>query len=125
MIIHEQGGRRGELINTTLAFKWYDLIRSGRKKIEYRVASPYWDDRLVGHDIKFFRFSRGYSKTTMTVEVLKIEKMLVSEYDDFGNNPKGTIIPMEEVNEDADYLIHLGRILQVSDETGCVTRLVD
>lgn len=125
MIMHTQGGRSGELINTTLAFKWYDLIRSGRKKIEYRVASPYWDDRLVGHDIKFFRFSRGYSKTRMTVEVLKIEKMLVSKYDDFGNSPEGTRIPMEEVNENADYLIHLGRVLQVSDEHGRVTNLVD
>lgn len=125
MIIHKQGGRSGELINTTLKFKWYDLIRKGEKKIEYRVASPYWDSRLIGHDIKFIRFSKGYSKTTMTVEVLKIEKMIVDKYDDFGNNPEGTRIPMEDIDENADYLIHLGRILQVTDESGRVTNLVD
>lgn len=123
--MHTQGGRSGELINATLRFKWYDLIRSGSKKIEYRVASPYWDSRLVGHDIKFIRFSRGYGKVRMTVEVLKVEKMLVNEHFGYGNHPEGERIPMEEVNEDATYLIHLGRILQTSDESGRVTNLVD
>lgn len=125
MIIYKHGGRSGELINATLRFKWFDLIRRGSKKIEYRVASPYWDSRLIGHDIKFIRFSKGYSKTTMTVEVLKIEKMIVDNYDDFGNSPEGTKISMDDIDENADYLIYLGRVLQVTDESGRVTRLVD
>ena len=125
MIMHTQGGRSGELINATLRFKWYDLIRSGKKKIEYRSASPYWESRLVGHDIKFIRFSRGYGKVRMTVEVLKIEKMLVDDFGGYGNNPKGERIPMDETNEDTTFLIHLGRVLQTSDESGRVTNLVD
>ena len=36
------------MITFNLKKKWYDLIRSGEKHIEYREVKPYWTKRLNG-----------------------------------------------------------------------------
>jgi len=35
-----------KILHLTLHRKWFDLIASGHKKIEYREASPYWMSRI-------------------------------------------------------------------------------
>jgi len=54
--------------------KWYDLIDLGRKRVEYRTATPYWKKRLEGatHAV----FHRGYSSVTMTFKIKKVERAL-------------------------------------------------
>ncbi len=34
------------VLHLTLEKRWFDLIASGAKKIEYRIAKPYWQTRL-------------------------------------------------------------------------------
>lgn len=60
--------------------KWFDLIKSGEKKEEYRELSMYWRKRLgqkagyyKGH--KFIEFRNGYGRNVpnFKVELLGIE----------------------------------------------------
>ena len=72
----------------TLKKEWFDLIKSGEKKIEYREIKPYWVRRLVGNwqdyqdEVPFFRgtyilpfgvnrirFKNGYSKNAPQIVV--------------------------------------------------------
>lgn len=43
-----------------LAYKYYDMIKSGEKTTEFRAYSPFWVMRLLSHPIKTVRFQRGY-----------------------------------------------------------------
>lgn len=66
-----------------LKFKWYDLIESGKKKVEYRKIKPYYDSRLLiepddGSPIRVRQyksvvFHRGFTNTTMEWQVTKID----------------------------------------------------
>ena len=38
-----------KILHLTLKKKWFDLIASGKKKIEYREIKPYWSVRLVNN----------------------------------------------------------------------------
>ena len=64
-----------KVLHLTLHRNWFDAIRAGRKKEEYRNATPYWDSRLRLKDTdgdgcggKIFkqfdevRFVNGYGK---------------------------------------------------------------
>lgn len=79
--------------------EWYEKIRSGEKRIEYREVKPYWTKRinnelsvrvngkiLVPFDIRFMAESidlsecpqpcilrLGYTKRKMTADITKIE----------------------------------------------------
>ena len=44
----------------TLAYEYYDMIKSGEKTTEFREYSPFWVKRLLSHPIKTVRFQRGY-----------------------------------------------------------------
>lgn len=51
----------------TLKKKWFDRIRSGKKKVEYRQVKPYWIKRLFDEDgvIRVWdevHFRNGYGK---------------------------------------------------------------
>ena len=66
-----------KILHMTLKKKWFDLIASGEKTIEYREDKPYWRKRLLEHDgmPKMFdeiHFKNGYSKECpfMRVEYL-------------------------------------------------------
>ena len=71
-------------VAANLAFHWYDEIESGRKKTEYRDASPYWTEHLFkdgdiyGQRASFIKFSRGYTKRNMTWSIRRID---ISEED--------------------------------------------
>jgi hypothetical protein len=42
--------------------KWFERIRSGSKKIEYREYKPFWISRIEGRDYDFIEFRCGYRK---------------------------------------------------------------
>lgn len=70
--------------------EWYEKIRSGEKKIEYREVKPYWMKRVdflwdnygvplaLGDAVSFFPLRPsilrlGYTKRHMTADITKIE----------------------------------------------------
>lgn len=55
------------ILHLILKYKWYDLIKSGKKKIEYRDHTRYWVNRIWGKD--FVTFHRGYTSETMTFRI--------------------------------------------------------
>ena len=54
--------------------KWFDMIKSGEKKEEYREIKPYWTTRLMNEMKKNFRistwvlFRNGYRKDSPTIK---------------------------------------------------------
>lgn len=63
----------------TLKKKWFDLIKSGKKKIEFREVKDYWTKRLMPTPFKYvdyeeIYFRNGYSKDSpfMRVEFLGV-----------------------------------------------------
>ena len=69
------------MITFNLKKKWYDLIRSGEKTVEYREVKKYWAVRLINAKIgEIFskrpiscRLRLGYTKRYMTATITKIE----------------------------------------------------
>ena len=41
---------------------YFDQIKSGEKKFEYREATPYWVKRLIGKEYDKIILTRGYPK---------------------------------------------------------------
>ena len=59
-------------IHLILELQYWNQIASGSKTHEYRDNTEFWRKRIFGR--KFVTFHKGYSKTTMTFEIGKIEK---------------------------------------------------
>jgi len=96
-----------KILHLTLMKKWFDLISSGDKKIEYGEIKPYWTKRLFnenGEPIKydFVFFKNGYSKDCpkLKVEFKGVKEMILRE--DLNKWKKGMKI----------YGILLGKIIQ-------------
>lgn len=85
-----------KILHLVLKGKWYDMIESGEKKEEYRKMKYYWGKRLLGCKTQFCKgkyfcqecgsacirkkeaykyicFHRGYTSTTITVELKEIK----------------------------------------------------
>ncbi len=71
-------------VAANLAYRWYDEIESGKKKVEYRDMTDYWEKHLFKTvkdengdegDVPAVRikFSRGYTKTNMTWTITRID----------------------------------------------------
>ena len=99
------------ILNLTVKRKWFDLIASGKKKIEYREAKPYWQSRLIksaSFCIIFYAFSEihfrnGYGKDAPLIRAKWVDTGLqeIQPYPEF---VKGTY-----------FLIHIGEILEIKD----------
>ena len=65
------------ILHLTLKKKWFDLIKSGEKKVEYRQAKQYWIKRLYGRRFDEIHFHNGYSPDSpfMIVECLDIVRI--------------------------------------------------
>lgn len=69
---------RDAVVNLHLKKKWFDKIKSGQKKHEYRLATPYWEKRL-NRRIKVSLYC-GYPKKgdwnkCITFSILKISRI--------------------------------------------------
>lgn len=67
-------------VAANLAYRWYDEIAAGTKKVEHRDLTEYWEGRLFrdkGEDetipASFIKFTRGYTKKHMTWTVERID----------------------------------------------------
>lgn len=70
-----------KILHLTLKKKWFDMIKAGIKKEEYREIKPYWIDRLTTRDefiglegrhfnhFDIVQFKNGYGKDAPTIQV--------------------------------------------------------
>ncbi len=49
-----------KILRMTLKWKWWDKIRRGEKKFEYREYRPYWISRLIDKAYDVIEFRNGY-----------------------------------------------------------------
>lgn len=64
------------VVSAILAYRWYDEIAAGRKRVEYRDICDYWT-RILWADgragrIVAVKFNRGYTAVSMTWRVSRI-----------------------------------------------------
>ena len=87
-----------EILDLVVKAKWYDLIKDGYKREEYRAIKPYWCNRILygglpismeywkillkvkktpninGYSLPtYVRFRRGYTKESMLFKIDSIE----------------------------------------------------
>jgi len=98
-----------QILHLTLKKKWFDLIASGQKNVEYREYKPYWEKRLVGKEFQEVHFRNGYRKESpfMRIECLGIIHVLPGTGGGLFNLKHG-----EDVNG-WQFAIHLGKLLEV------------
>ena len=92
-----------EILHLTLKKKWFDLIKSGQKKEEYREMKPYWHKRL-NKKFDVIRFRNGYSKNA-PVMVVEIQEILSG----LG------IIEWGAPEKENVYILRLGKVLEVTE----------
>lgn len=63
----EGNGRR--VLKMTLQREWFDQIREGTKKEEYRELKPYWKTRIEGREYDEILFRNGYNPDSPTMRV--------------------------------------------------------
>ena len=69
MLTHACRTKKG--LHLILKFKWFDLIASGKKRIEYRRDCEFWRKRIRRKEI--VTFHRGYTKETVTFKIDRIQ----------------------------------------------------
>lgn len=98
--------KKKELRTITLRIKriWYDLIKSGEKKIEYRECKPFYD-ALFNEKADILKL-HYQGKFHLLVEIKKIRKI---------KTPKKIVKMITDLGMDADmyiYAIYLGKIIK-------------
>lgn len=101
-------------LRLTLKKKWFKLIASGQKTVEYREHKPYWIKRLVGKCFTEVHFRNGYSKDApfMRVQCLGIVNVLPGAWYSFPQPRNG------EKLEGWQFAILLGDVLELKYNKG-------
>ena len=103
-----------KILHLTLKKKWFDLIASGEKTIEYRERKPYWEKRLLNDDGSYrvfdiVRFKNGYGEKVPTMDV------------EFRNiaftGPEWHTPKHGEVLVGTTIMISLGKVLSISNHS--------
>ncbi len=94
-------------LHLTLDRKWFDLILSGKKTIEYRECKPHWETRLEGKSFDEIAFTNGYGKDRPFMRV-EFTDMFNSRYYCKFIGKNGEILKADT----AYYAIVLGEILE-------------
>lgn len=71
--------------------EYFNDIKNGIKKEEYREVKPYWEKRLVGKSYDKIIIKMGYPKATEKEKIIEFswngfEKKQIT-HKEFGNNP--------------------------------------
>lgn len=73
------------ILHLHVKYEYWDLVISGKKKVEYRVVKPYWTKRLKRkYDVIYYY--RGYTKDKMVFEY-KGYTIKFIKHKHFGKNP--------------------------------------
>lgn len=91
-----------KILHLTLKKVWFDLIRTGQKKYEYRLATGYWKKRILGKKFDIVRFRNGYRKDAPAIDVEFKDCDLI-----YDNHP-------ETGKVECMYRIKLGKIFTIS-----------
>lgn len=99
------------VLKLTLEKKWFDLIASGEKKVEFREYKPHWISRLMRDgvlrdDFTEVHFRNGYKSDAPFMRV-EMENLTLYK--------KEFIAPMngEEITAYKYFLIGLGKVLKL------------
>lgn len=102
------------ILHLTLKKKWFDLIASGQKTIEYREMKLYWIRRLIGKNFDCIEFRNGYGKDVpkLTIELkekaLRTGEQILSDSISIFRPKNG-----EEISIDKEYiLLILGKVIK-------------
>ena len=87
---------KAKILHLTLHRKWFDEVRSGEKKEEYRRTTKYWRSRLLNKQYDEIRFVNGYGRNR---PFMRVEYLGIREW-----SPADII-----------FVIHLGKILEVGN----------
>lgn len=87
-----------KILTLTIKKKWFDLIKSGEKKIEYRSYKPYWIKRIVDKEYDVIDFRNGYRSDSPRV---------ITKYEGYGIS-EGECNPL---GENKVFTIHIGDII--------------
>ena len=103
-----------KILHLTVKRKWFDLIASGKKSVEYRECKPYWEKRLLNDDGSYrvfdiVRFKNGYGKNVPTMDV---EFRNMAFTDPERHTPKHG-----EVLGGTTIMISLGKVLSLSNHS--------
>jgi ASC-1-like (ASCH) protein len=93
------------ILHLTLKKKWFDLMISGRKKIEYRKPSRWIMSRL-SKDYDVIKFTNGYGST---------KPFFICEYKGFEISDRSETINIDGNNIDVEIgtaIIKLGQIIE-------------
>ncbi len=100
-----------KVLSLILKKKWFDLIASGRKDVEYRNFTAYWQARIM-RDAKFRKFNEvhfrnGYHKNAPFMRVSCKKVVMI--------NPERTKYPPVngEILEGWQFGILLGHVLEL------------
>jgi ASC-1-like (ASCH) protein len=71
--------------------EYFDAIKSGKKKMEFRLRTPYWQKRLVNRKYDTIRLMCGYPKQddmeNQIVRRFKGYRPMIIKHPHFGKNP--------------------------------------
>lgn len=93
--------------------EFYNRIKAGTKKTEYRDFTKYWIERLLTHPLRTIKLNRGYTEDHMIFEidwigVIDGEREIHAFDKDGDMNPEGA---SEDFQPDT-ISIHLGKRLK-------------
>jgi len=95
-------------LHLTLKKEWFDLMVSGKKKIEYRLPSRWIQSRLE-KDYDVIKFTNGYGSD---------KPYFVCKYNGFEISSKSETVYVEDSKIDVEvgmYLIRLGEIIETGN----------
>lgn len=71
--------------------QYFEQVKSGKKRFEYRLKTPYWHKRLVGREYTTIRLLCGYPKSRdkdkEIVRRFKGYKPMIIKHPHFGKKP--------------------------------------
>ncbi|HBN26819.1 MAG TPA: hypothetical protein DD405_05060 [Desulfobacteraceae bacterium] len=98
-----------KILHLTIKKKWFDLIASGKKTMEYRENKPYWQKRLLNGEtpkvFNFVRFKNGYGN----VPVMDVEFKGITF-----TNPTWCIPANGEIITGSTIVVKLGMVLNIN-----------
>lgn len=103
-----------KILHLTLKKKWFDLIASGQKTIEYREMKLYWIRRLIGKKFDCIEFRNGYGKDAPKLTIELKEKILRTG-EQLLSDSISIFRPIndEEISKDKEYiLLILGNLIE-------------
>lgn len=91
--------KAGDELYLTLAYEFYDAIKAGTKRTEYRDYTPNWVKKILSRPIRRVKFQRGYGgpghaapeQMVWTVERVSLCEMETGTKGDPRNPPEGIL----------------------------------